>query len=278
MYKQVQKILVFFFAISIGVLAVRFLWREADAVMFPAIRVSVESSIDLVPEFAEIEFDERTKQASMEMEFAGKEKVYRCTSNPAAEQRNWLVLMNRNGKFSLEERTVAYGKTSRSDFGSFSKLKFADSRSAVLMLTGQGIVRPGPVTTLQLKQSSIEDGTEMYVDGLEEGRVREFSLGEKHYRLRVTAATLKGGQSIYALVLERGDLIQIIWYKSTGYGEVIGDLEWVGDLDGDNKLDLLISSYAQNGGQLEGFLFLSSFAVENNLIGFAGFYSARCTA
>ena len=157
-------------------------------------------------------------------------------------------------------------------------MNFNDSKSAMLLLTDQGTLQPGSVKTLYLKRRLRSDGMELYADGMGIGDRREFVLGDERYRVRIAAGVLRAGNRASILLLERGGESQPIWYQTFFYSDNIGELDWVGDMDGDNKLDLQFSSFAPNGGQLKSFLFLSSFAQKGQLIGFAGFSSTRCTA
>jgi hypothetical protein len=145
-------------------------------------------------------------------------------------------------------------------------------------LSDQGALKPGPVETLYIKPHDFDEDSELYWDGIEIGFRREFILGEKNYVVRVAPAILEGGHPASVLLIEQGSYTQIIWYKTyLGSEADIGELDWVGDIDNDDRLDLKISYYRKNGGQLESILFLSNFANENKLLGFAASYSARCT-
>lgn len=233
---------------------------------------------EFVPEFTKVEIDEEPAKTTMQMELARNGEVDLCTIDPSKENKKWLGLFKRGNNFVFERRFVSFGRVEHTDFGSFARMRFNDSLSAILMLTDQGALQPGPVKTLYLKPALNDDGMEIYGDGMFIGDWRDFNLGEADYRVRIAPATLKTGGKASLIVLERGSESQLIWFKTFFFPDEVGELEWVGDMDRDNRLDLLFSSYAQNGGQLESFLFLSSFAKEENLVGFAGFHTAKCRA
>lgn len=227
-------------------------------------------------EFVNVAFDDRTKHVVMLLEFVRKGEVHECIDVPENDNSKWLALTKRGEQYSIEKRDVKYGPVRRTDFGSFSKMRFAGSNSTLLLLSDQGTLRPGAVQTIYWKKPLNDDGTELYADGLEIGDKRTFSLNGLEYGVRVAPAILKGGNKLSALILETGSQSQIIWFRSYFYPDEVGELDWIGDLDGDNRVDLLFSSYAQNGGQLQAFLFLSSFAVDNNLVGLAGLSYGKC--
>ncbi len=231
----------------------------------------------LTPEFTDVELDEEASKTSMLMELVSNGKVAFCTNEPKKAERKWLGLFKRGERFSLERRSVDFGPVESIDFGNFSSMNFRGSREAVFILSDQGTLRPGPVRTLYLKPNLTHD--QLFYDGMELGYSRIFRLDDTDYVIRIAPATLRGGNSASVLLIEQGSRSQIIWFK-TFFGSPgdIGELEWVGDLDGDGRLDLQLSHYAQNGGQFESLLFLSSFAKKGRLVGFAAFYSARCRA
>lgn len=85
------------------------------------------------------------------------------------------------------------------------------------------------------------------------------------YRLRSVRASDVDHINVVALVLDDGKLIQPlqIYYFDN---RVLGDLVWVGDLDNDRKVDLLLRYYPVNGDGVTEVLYLSSAAEENQLV------------
>jgi hypothetical protein len=234
-------------------------------------------SFPFAPEITNLVLDESSAKVSMKMELAFEGKVDVCTADPLKEERNWLGLFKRGDDLVLERRLVSYGALTSTDFGSYAPMNFKDSGSAVFFLSDNGSIKPSRVKTLYIKPADF-DANDLYSDGFEIGFRRQFVLGEKTYVVRAAPAILKEGFPASALVIEQGSQIQIVWYKTYRDAEgSIGEMDWVGDMDGDGKLDLKISYYRQNGGQLESILFLSSFANEGKLLGYAAKYSARCT-
>ncbi len=237
----------------------------------------LSESPSFTPEFTDVELDEEASKTSMLMELVRDGKVFYCTDEPKKAEREWFGLFKRGERFSLERRSVNFGPVESTDLGHFSSMSFRGSRDAVFILSDQGTLTPGHARTLYLKPNLTDD--QLFFDGMELGYSRKFTLDDTDYVIRITPATLRGGNSASVLLIEQGSHSQIIWYKTGFESEFeIGELEWVGDLDGDGRLDLQLSYFAQNGGQFESLLFLSSFAKEGRLLGFAAFYSARCRA
>jgi hypothetical protein len=238
---------------------------------------STPTRFSFASEFTNVELDEEVAKTSMNLELVSEGQVALCTDDPKKAERKWFGFFKRGEEFSLERRSVNFGPADSTDFGSFSSMSFRGSKDALFLLSDQGTLTPGPATTLYLKAKPTDN--RLYVDDMQAGYKREFMLNGTDYVLRVAPATLESGDFSSVLLIEQGSNTQIIWYK-TFFGSEgdVGELEWVGDLDGDDRLDLQISYFAQNGGQLESLLFLSSFAKKERLVGFAGFYSARCQA
>lgn len=230
-----------------------------------------------IPEFTNVEFDEESLKTSMKLELVSDGRVALCTDDPKKAERKWLGFFKRGDRFSLERRSVDFGPMDSTDFGRFSLMAFRGLQDAVFLLSDQRTLTPGPARTLYFKPKHNDD--QIYIDGMQLGFKRKFALNDTEYVLRIAPATLLGGIPALVLLIEQGSNSQIIWYKTYFESEGdIGELQWVGDLDGDDRLDLQLSYFAQNGGQLESHLFLSSFAIEGRLVGFAAFYTARCRA
>ena len=286
MKRWTVRSIAFFIALVLGSAAVYIFFPRSPQIKLHQVLKQPESNPDrlatsndrFVPEFTEVELDEEVSKVTMDMEFVKKGNVFLCTVDPSKEKKKWLGLFRHKNSFVLEKRSVVFGHVEPTKIGSFARMIFPASRSAILMLTDDGTLKPGPVKTVYLKPDISDNGMEPYSDGMHIGDHRDFSLRDVDYRLRIAPAKLKNNQEVAVIVLEKWNQSQIVYYKSTDLTDVPGELEWVGDMDGDNKMDLLFSSYAQNGGQLESFLFLSSFASKNNLVGFAGFFTAQCRA
>jgi hypothetical protein len=77
----------------------------------------------------------------------------------------------------------------------------------------------------------------------------------------------KSKEKILALVLESGkssQIIHFIYYHE--FGDWVGSLLWVGDLDRDGKLDLYMDFYGYEKGGYGSGLFLSSEAEKGELV------------
>lgn len=234
-------------------------------------------SFPFVPEFTDLEVDLSSAKAESRMEISFEGRVNLCSSDPSKEQRKWLGLFKRKNQYILERRIVTYGSITSTDFESYATMNFKDSGSAVFLLSDQGTIKPGPVKTLFIEPRYSEENNP-YPYKLVIGFRSDFKLGSRTSVVRVAPVILKGGHPASALIIEHDQQSQVIWYApyldADGF---IGELDWVGDMDNDGRLDMKFSYYRQNGGQLESILFLSSFANEGKLLGIAASYSARCT-
>jgi len=103
------------------------------------------------------------------------------------------------------------------------------------------------------------------------GYSEKFWLKDEEYTLRVAPGMTRNGTEANVLILETGETNQIVTFnshfedKNTKY-DTIGDLLWVGDLDGDGKLDFYFSDFGYEKGGFGSNLFLSSAAERGQLI------------
>lgn len=272
----------FFAALTIGS-AVALIWNQSGPIFGDAcgideakVKMLLAEGLANQPEFTNVVFDNSTARPAMEMQLIHDGLASYCTANTNKADKSWLGVFKVGEQYVIEPRTVLYGPIESSDFGSFSAMRFKDQERAMLLVSDEIALKPGTVKTVY-RSPDVDMENELYHDGMTVGYRREFTLDDKAYVLRVASATPDNGSPISILILQRGEESQIIWFKSTHPADSdIGELTWAGDLDGDGHLDLQVSSYARNGGQLESFLFLSSFATEGNMVGIAGLYSSRC--
>lgn len=208
--------------------------------------------------------------------------IFRASEVVAKNGEAWLTLVERNGKYRLQSararvkklRTVSYPGDEPDAQLSFS----VPGAATFAVRPGLGL-KPGRVTTLYHRPSDEEiERRNLPIGPMQTGYSRVFSLEENSYRLRVSRGVDTEGNTVGVLVLELGETKQVISanFYEAGFGENIGELVWVGDLDGDNKLDLYFDEYNEKGGLIVG-LYLSSAADEGELVKrVAAFSTAGC--
>jgi hypothetical protein len=154
-----------------------------------------------------------------------------------------------------------------------------DSRNALFLLSDNGIPDLVPVNTLNVARcnSNIPDDN-TFSDGLRIGDKRTFRLGDKNYVIRVIQGTSSQFSHPADLLLEYAGHKQFIWWGNANDDLELCELKWVGDLDGEGKLDLILAYLERDeigevvGGRGEA-LFLSSHAKAGKLVGPAAFSS-----
>ncbi|HMJ08004.1 MAG TPA: hypothetical protein VK468_03305 [Pyrinomonadaceae bacterium] len=196
----------------------------------------------------------------------------RLSEMDAGTKGPWLAMFKRGTRYSLESLDVSIGPTLSDDFGRYHRLRFRDSKKAMILLSNSSELRPGPVTTLHWTPRSFDDNK---AELLGDGYRREFALGGRTYVLRVGSGTTIDDIPASVLVLESEGKQDILYYRSYLGNGTFGALVWVGDLDNDGKLDLHFSYFDVNGGGQSDILFISSFAKEGHLVQPYAFFHAR---
>lgn len=250
---------------------------------------------DFVPEFRDLPtFDEMaaTKENSGRVarklidisEFKSPDKTwpsYSRTELEAKSGENWLGLYESGGKVSLAEtkvrRSPRHGYIGPGD-ELYDWLHYERKGQLLFIVKGIGELKPSNVATIFLRTRTKNSETE----SLDVGYRRIFNFAGREYVLRVTTGIQRDDERVNVLVLESGGTSQIVtvnrYYKDqyTLYNS-IGELLWVGDMDGDGKLDLYFSDFGFEKGGFGSNLYLSSPAKDGNLVErVAGFNSAGC--
>ncbi len=248
---------------------------------------------DFVPEFANLptydemaDMDKNSVPSSVKLidilEFKSPDEMWPSYSKkelPVRSGENWLGLYRTGGELFL-----ANSKVTRSDRKGYigpgdelyDWLKFERKGELLFLVKDVSELKPGKINTLYSKEASTGGIS------LEGGYKQSFQLGNKNYVLRVTTGLQRDGERVNVLMLESGGKSQMVtfnrYYKdhNTLYN-IIGELIWVGDMDGDGKLDFYFSEYGYEKGGFGSNLFLSSPAKDGRLVeNVAGFSSAGC--
>ncbi|NOT49251.1 MAG: hypothetical protein HOP17_16090 [Acidobacteria bacterium] len=184
----------------------------------------------------------------------GKCEITKETARP------WLGLFKRGSTYSLETVDVKFERPQTDDFGVFIPMRFRDSQKALFLFGHDDRIKPGTVKTLH----------EMPYGGDEESLIgdgfrKDFDIGGRTYTLRVGSGISETNSPVLVAVLEAEGKRDMLYFRPDHTGN-IGRFEWVGDLDNDERLDLLFSFFAVNGGGKNYILFLSSIASSDHLV------------
>jgi hypothetical protein len=192
---------------------------------------------------------------------------------------SWLGLYELDGELFLADTKVTRS-TRRGYIGPgdqpYDWLGYERKGNLFFLVKGIPALKPCKVTTLYWKQNSNDNVS------LDVGFRRSFQLFDRAYTLRVTSGIQRDGEKVNVLILESEGKSQIItfnhYYKdhNTLYNSV-GELLWIGDMDGDGRLDLYFSDYGYEKGGFGSNLFLSSPADQGTLVKqVAGFGTSGC--
>jgi hypothetical protein len=184
-------------------------------------------------------------------------------------KRPWLALLKRGHKYSLEAVNVNFGRPQKDDFGVVIPMRFRDSQKALFLFGHDDRIKPGTVKTLYEMPYGGDDES-LIGDGFR----KEFEIGGRLYTLRVGSGTSEKNIPVLVAVLEADGKRDMLYFRSESGGN-FGRFEWVGDLDDDQKLDLLFSFFALNGGGKKYILFLSSVAGQDHLVQPYAFFATR---
>lgn len=306
MERKLKFLVVFFSAFAIGVTAYGF-FLAAQLFRDPATEsatnlethneqieiVQEPSQDDFIPEFHDLPtFDEIAERNETSSSKAGQLIDVQAYGSPEGpwpsysrtelnlrSGEKWLGLYTMRGKERLAEtkvtRSPRRGYLGRGD-EPYDWLRYERKGELMFLMKGIAELTPDEVTTLFRKEPT-EDGVQM-----EQGFRRVFNLGAREYVLRVTTGKQKDGGKVNVLILESEGKSQVVtlnlYYKDsyTLYNS-IGELLWVGDMDGDGKLDLYFSEFGYEKGGFGSNFYLSSPAKDGNLVErVAGFNSAGC--
>ena len=206
---------------------------------------------------------------------------YRRSEVIAKNGENWLGLYADEGESYLKNtkvRVIVSDDAGNSEEAS-AAIKFKEQREPLFLLKNAKKLKPGKITTLFQIKPSEEESVYDESNIMRRGFFREYRIGEKRYTLRLTDALTKSGERVMALVLETGNVKQVVtygFYFEDG-GNFLGHLFWVGDLDADGKLDIYMNFNDYEKGSFRSNLFLSSEAEEGKLVKeAAGFYTMGC--
>jgi len=277
---SIASVLTFLFGCAI-VFAVSIIWKPAtqDRQLPVLADGPVESKPDdLVPEFRDLpnikDVDSPTLNAEL-VDTLEYENEYRDGEITAKSGEIWLGLFVGKGKFELRNEKVEvilHHKSIDPENGDWLRFKFKRQKNPIFLVRNTNLLNPGPVNSLYHRPSQGEiTRRNLPIKSMDRGYKESYWLRDEEYTLRVTSGITRDNSEVNVLVLETGDSSQVVTYNSyfkdtnTNYNS-IGDLLWVGDLDGDGKLDFYISEFGYEKGGFGSSLFLSSAAGKGQLV------------
>lgn len=189
----------------------------------------------------------------------------------------WLGLFKNNKGFYLKKSKVKIRRVHDPIVDKEKKQKTGKSVSvknkdkAIYLLRNARFLSEGKVET-------IFDGnnkSEKYSDykELRAGFSKELKIGKETYTFRAKKGVNEKGKKIIALTFENGNKRQVI-HSIEYYGDddLIGTLQWLGDLDRDGKPDFFLSPWIQENTSKVN-LYLSSQAQKGKLVKLVATYS-----
>lgn len=185
----------------------------------------------------------------------------------------WLGLFNKKGKDFLTSTKIKV-KSYREHNLDWKEVSVKNKTNPLFLIKKSKNLKEGKVKTLFRIISSEESENYDETNSIQNGFFKTFSLGKKEYILRAEMGLSEKKEKILVLLLETGGESQIIHYiYYMEEGDYVGNLYWVGDLDGDGKLDLFMDFYNYEKGGYSSGLFLSSEAEKGKLVKEIGYFA-----
>lgn len=217
-----------------------------------------------LPNWEDIEYPDTTEKVLDYFEID-------AIDNHIKARERMLVFAEDNGKLSLRDSHVSLKGRTTEHGQKMVDLRFNVPGKPILAFRDFAALEQRPVQTVFVQ--ALHVGYEDQEGRLEKPFMRSFSLMGTEYSLRVSSGQRKNGERAGVLVLAANGTEQIIHIGPhwSDVGPSLGDLVWAGDMDGDNKLDLLINHSSSEEGSGSS-LFLSSQAVQGQLIKLAAVF------
>lgn len=240
---------------------------------------------DFIPEFTDLTDFADVGLLDFKMKLVDiheHENAYRKSEVIAKNGEQWLGLFQSNDKYYLRNKKVnvkfdpkyeGYGDED------YMRLTTTDPGNPVFILKNAKNLKAGQIESLYLRPTYDEiQRRRLYDKPLAIGYEEYFSLGETEFVLRVTRGLTKENERIVVLMLTVNGIRQAITYAPYSSDEdTVGHLVWVGDLDGDRKLDVYLDHSVSESCGYSSSLFLSSAAKKGELVRqVAAFGTAGC--
>ncbi len=197
-----------------------------------------------------------------------EDAIYPDSDHIAKNREEWFVLTKNDDAYSLNRSRAAIRPSSGPGYyDDVPNVELSFPLSGVQLFAVWDIpsLMPGSVDTLHL-----DDGTEEFYEQVAHGYRREFVLNGQTYILRTSQGLTVNGDKAAVVVLElngKAQIIKQVHHWSEGRN-LIGNLIWAGDLDGDGKLDIYLREFVEKCGNYVE-LHLSSLAKNGDLVALA---------
>lgn len=190
----------------------------------------------------------------------------------AKSGETWLGLFKENDKYFLRSTKIkvrrVHDEIVDDDGGKTGKSVIVKGKNQpIYLLRNAKELSEGEVPTFfggNPNGDEIEEDKD-YIS-LRSGLVKEYKIGGQKFSLKVKTGENKNGEKISALVLESGNIKQVLHsVVFVGENDYLGTLYWVGDLDRDGKPDFYFDLYFHDNVEYKN-LFLSSEAKKGKLL------------
>ena len=276
------RLIVFVFATAIGISS-GWCYLSAERTVVSRFENSI-SSVEIpdwvqndgfVTEFSDLPNIEQIEQPNLTTKLVDVDEfvssyidgIFRKPEKFASNGELWLGLFRNKDEFRFQPIKTFLAFEERSldpEQEDWYSIKFNKKGAPIFLIKGSKTIRPGSVATIAARLYNTKDELRLGYNGL-------FSLNDKNYIVRVVPGITIDGTKVNVLVLESGDSSEVVTYNlyykdQTTLYDAIGKLLFVGDLDGDLKLDLYISDFGFEKGGFGTQLFLSSEADPGRLV------------
>lgn len=210
------------------------------------------------------------------------ENAYRKSEVIAKNGEQWIGLFEKGEKLYLKQTRVkvkfdptyeGYGDED------YVRLTTSDSGNPVFVLKNARSLKSGAIETAYLRPTYQEmDRRRLFDKPTSVGFEEYYTVGGNEYTIRVSRGLTKANEKVVAMMLSVGATSQAITYLPYSSDEdSVGRIVWVGDLDGDKKLDLYLEGDGYESCGFYSRLLLSSAAKKGELLRqVASFGTAGC--
>ncbi|MEO5859131.1 MAG: hypothetical protein ABIR33_09305 [Pyrinomonadaceae bacterium] len=210
------------------------------------------------------------------------ENAYRSSEVIAKSGERWIGLFEKNERLYLKTTlvNVKYDPTYEG-YGDedYVRLTTRESGNPVFVLKNARPLKSGSIESAYLRPTYREmERRRLYDKPTKVGFEEYYTIGGKEYAIRVNRGLTKANEKVVAMMLSVGETSQAITYLPYNSDEdTVGHIVWVGDLDGDRKLDLYLEGDGYEKCGFYSSLLLSTAAKKGELVRqVASFGTAGC--